>query len=191
MSHKKTQLVSTALELFERVGFRAVGIDRILAEAGVAKMTLYKHFATKDDLVAAALSEKDRGYRSWLTAEVERRAASARDRLLAVFEVLDEELKAPAFAGCIFTRAASEYGEADHPAHVAAAEHKRLIRQYLTTLANDAGAAEPDRLAYQLTTLIDGAMAGKLIEGCNDLCPAVRAAARSLIDTALPRATGS
>ncbi|MEM7627677.1 MAG: TetR/AcrR family transcriptional regulator [Planctomycetota bacterium] len=186
---KCDQLVETALSLFERSGFGAVGIDRVLAEAGVAKMTLYKHFQSKDELVAAALDLKDRRFRAWFINEVERRAAAPRDRLLAIFETLHDVVDQPTFPGCIFARAAAEFGPADHPVHVAAAEHKRLMRQYISTLAAAAGAADAERLSYQLAALMDGAMANLLIGGCADLCPAIFAAAQTLIDAALADAS--
>ena len=185
---KRKQLVETALALFERYGFVAVGIDRILAEAGVAKMTLYKHFRSKEQLIAAALELKDQRHRSWLMGEVERRAESPRDRLLATFETLHRVVDQPGFPGCVFVRAAAEFGDADHPVHHAAAEHKRLIRQYLATLAAAAGAADPGQLAHQLAVLMDGAMANIQIGGCEELCPAVFAAAQALIDATIPEA---
>ncbi len=185
---KREQLVETALALFERSGFQAVGIDRVLAEAGVAKMTLYKYFPSKDDLIAATLQLKDQRYRSWFMAEVEQRASAPRDRLRAMFETLHDMVDQPAFPGCIFARAAAEFGEMDHPVHAAAAEHKRLIRQYIATLAAAGGCKTPEQLAYQLASLMDGAMANLLIGGCDELCPAVFAAAATLIDHALPGA---
>lgn len=183
---KRDQLVETALDLFERLGFQAVGIDRVLAEASVAKMTLYKYFRSKDELIVAALELKDRRYRSWFMTEIERRASAPRDRLKAMFETLHAVVDAPAFPGCIFARAAAEFGDMDHPVHAAAAEHKRLIRQYIATLAAAAGATEPEQLAYQLASLMDGAMANRLIGGCEGLCPAVFVAAGTLIDSAIP-----
>lgn len=185
-SLKRDQLVETALDLFERSGFGAVGIDRVLAEAGVAKMTLYKHFGSKDELAVAALDLKDQRFRAWFINEVERRAAQPRDRLRAIFETLHEMVDQPVFPGCIFVRAAAEFGAADHPVHEAATEHKRLIRQYIATLAAAAGAARPEQLAYQLAALMDGVMANLLIGGCEELCPAVFAGAEVLIDAAIP-----
>ncbi|MEM9419501.1 MAG: TetR/AcrR family transcriptional regulator [Planctomycetota bacterium] len=185
-SAKQEQLVESALGLFERLGFHAVGIDRVLAEAGVAKMTLYNHFRSKDELIVATLELKDRRFRSWLMTEVERRASEPRDRLLAIFPTLSEEVDQPEFSGCIFARAAAEFGEMDHPVHQAAAEHKRLVRQYISTLAAAAGAAEPQRLAFQLGALMDGLMVNQQIGGCEVLCDAVHESARKLIDDAIP-----
>jgi len=185
-SPKREQLVETALRLFEQSGFQAVGIDRVLAEANVAKMTLYKYFRSKDDLILAAMALKDQRHRSWFMTEVERRSSDPRKRLLGMFETLHAAAEQPGFSGCIFARAAAEFGKIDDPVHQAAAEHKRLIRQYIATLAAAAGANDPDQLAYQLTVLMDGAMANLLIGGCEELCPAVFAAGQVLIESAVP-----
>jgi AcrR family transcriptional regulator len=183
---KRDQLVETALSIFEREGFRAAGIDRILAEAGVAKMTLYKHFSSKDELAAAAIRLKDARFRGWLVDRVEQRAASPRDRLAAFVAVVQEAVHQPVFPGCLFARAAAEYREIDHPVHAAAAANKRLVRQYVQTLAAAAGAAEPGRLAWQLTALVDGAMVNQVIGGGAPALPAaIEAAAGVLIDAAL------
>ena len=182
---KRDQLVDTALDLFEQSGFQAVGIDRVLSEAGVAKMTLYKYFPSKDHLIVAALQQKDRTHRLWFINQVEQRASEPRERLLAMFQTLRDMVDQPAYPGCIFARAAAEFGEVDHPVHVAAVDHKRWLRQYIATLAAAAGAGVPEKLAFQLTSLMDGAMAIRQIGGCEGLCDAVYAAAQTLIDAAV------
>ncbi|MGH7058716.1 MAG: TetR/AcrR family transcriptional regulator, partial [Acetobacteraceae bacterium] len=88
-SLRRDHLVQTALALFSRHGYHATGIDRILAESGVAKMTLYKHFRSKDDLILAALRHRDEQFCRWFQSEIEARAAHPRERLLAVFDVLE------------------------------------------------------------------------------------------------------
>ena len=87
---RRDHLVETALGLFMRDGFHATGIDAILAEAGVAKMTLYNHFKSKDELILAALRLRDEQFLEWLVSAVEARADKPRGRLLALFGALDE-----------------------------------------------------------------------------------------------------
>ncbi|MDJ0935396.1 MAG: helix-turn-helix domain-containing protein, partial [Kiloniellales bacterium] len=106
---RRDHLVDTAAKLFARHGFHATGIDRILAEAGVAKMTLYKHFRSKDELILAALRRRDEEFRNWFRRRVEARADAPRARLLAVFDVLAEWFEQPDFAGCTFVAAAAEF----------------------------------------------------------------------------------
>lgn len=162
---RKDHLVETALDLFYRHGFHATGIDRILAESGVAKMTLYKHFSSKDDLILAVLRLRDERFREWFQAAVESRARSPRKRLIAVFDVLEEWFSADGFQGDMFIHAAAEYGNPAHPIHVAAADHKAAMRRYLQSLASAAGARDPDALADQLALLIEGAVVAAHVAG--------------------------
>jgi len=164
-SLRRDHLVGTALALFSKHGYHATGIDRILAESGVAKMTLYKHFRSKDELILAALRRRDEEFCRWLQAEVESRAATPRERMLAVFDVLETWFKDPEFNGCCFIHAAGEYGRKDDPVHVAAAEHKARMLAYVGELARAAGAANADDMARQLMLLIDGAIVAAHVSG--------------------------
>jgi AcrR family transcriptional regulator len=107
----RERILDTAYELFSHNGIRAVGIDRIVAESGVAKMSLYHHFPSKDDLVLAFLELRmERWTRGWLEAEIERRAETPRERLLAVFDVFDEWFHESDFEGCSFILTLMEGG---------------------------------------------------------------------------------
>ena len=181
---RRDLLVETAAKLFARHGFHATGIDRILAEAGVAKMTLYKHFRSKDELILAALRRRDEEFRNWFRRRVEARADTPRARLLAVFDVLAEWFEQPDFAGCTFVTAAAEFHPAEDPIHAAAAEHKRLLLAFLRDLAGEAGARDPETLAQELGLLMEGATALAHVCGEKNL-EAARHAARLLIDEAL------
>ena len=164
-SSKREKLIDTALGLFCRDGFHATGIDKILAEAGVSKMTLYKYFKSKDELIIAALRRKDEQYRNWLMQEVERKAKLPYDRILAVFDALDTWFNQETFMGCVFVNAAAEYGDGNNPVHLVSAEHKRLICIYLTDLIRDAGYEEPEGLAEQLLLIIEGAIVSAHVIG--------------------------
>ena len=155
---RREQLVETALNVFNRDGFHAAGIDRILAEAGVAKMTLYNHFRSKDDLIIAALRRRDEEFRHWFPRKVEARTTDPVERLYAMFDVLGEWFEAPNFRGCNFINAAAEYGDHASPIHAAVAEHKRLFEGYIARLTAAAGAPQPDRLARSLMLLMEGAI---------------------------------
>ncbi len=154
----RQRLLDTAGRLFARHGIQAVGIDRILAEAGVAKMTLYRHFASKDTLVAAYLDEMDRQFWAW----VEAGAAGARTPeawLLALLDALARHAASPECLGCPFQGAALAFPEAAHPAHERALRNKRALRERLASKAREAGLDEPEALAAQLLLLMDGAWA--------------------------------
>lgn len=183
-------LVESAAELFYRDGFNATGIDKILRDAGVAKMTLYRHFCSKDDLILAALRRKDERFRNWLVRTVEGSANDPRQRLLAVFDALEQWFSAPDFHGCMFINAAAEFGDLADPVHAAAAEHKRLVRNYLETLAVAAGAKKPRQLAQQINLLVDGAVVTAHVSGDPSVAKTARAAAEVLIEAALGRVEG-
>ncbi len=182
---KRAQLVEAALRLFEREGCHAVGIDRILAEAGVAKMTLYNHFRSKDDLILAALRLRDERERDWIARRVEALAETARDRLLALFDVAAEQFASDAFNGCLFVRASGEYTDPEHPVRAAAREHCRLMHRYVASLASEAGARDADALAQRLMLLLTGATATAQMHACPDAAVAAREAAAVLVDAAI------
>ena len=156
------QILDTAAELFYRDGVRAVGVDRIAAESGVAKMTLYYHFRSKDELVAAWLRRRDDEWMSWLASAVERRRGS---RLLAVFEALREWFETPTFRGCAFVNAYGELGSSNPAAAEIVALHKRKLNEYLADLARQEGVTESDALARELLVLVDGAIVTASIQG--------------------------
>lgn len=158
-SSKRDRLVETALRLFEAEGFRAVGIDRILAEAGVAKMTLYHHFRTKDELILAAVRRRDERFRNWLVREVEKRGGTARERLVAVFDVLGEWYARKDFSGCPFLRVVGEFEDPAHPVHAAVREYNAMMRSYVLGLAREAGFADAEGVAEQMLVLTTGATA--------------------------------
>ncbi len=184
-SDRREHLLDTALSLFRTDGYHATGIDKILARAGVAKMTLYNHFRSKDELILAALRRRDESFRNWFMRDVERRATVPRDRLLALFDALGHWLASDGDSGCMFINAAAEYGDCDHPIHVLAAEHKRLLTGYIRGLAEDAGATDADRLARQLYILIEGAIVATQVCSRTDAAADARDAAEILIPAAL------
>ena len=182
---RREHLVDTALELFSREGYHATGIDRILAEAGVAKMTLYNHFKSKDELILAALRRRDELFRNWFMREVERRGQAPRERLLAVFDTLGAWFDKPSFSGCSFINASAEFGNPDDPIHGACAEHQHLVLGYLTELARQAGAKDPEGLAESLMLLMEGAIVLRHVACRRDAAGKARATAEILVGQAL------
>ncbi len=179
----RTRILDAASETFYRRGIAAVGVDAIVAEAGVAKATLYRHFTSKDDLVVAFLRRRDQRWRDWLRAEVERLSPDPAGRPLAVFDALGGWFASDDFRGCAFINAAAEIADPAHPARAAVQEHKRLCREYLTEVLRAAGRPDAEDEAAALFLLMEGAMVSALIDG--DAIPATRAraaAARILDD---------
>ena len=157
-SAKRGHLLSTAWRMFYRDGYRSVGIDALLAEAGVAKMTLYNHFSSKDDLIVAVIEKRSEEVLAGLVGAVAAAGRSRERRLLAVFDWLKDLFGSRDFNGCAFIRALSEFPEPSHPIHRAAWTHKQAVRGMLVTLAAEAGAKDPASLADALRLLIDGAL---------------------------------
>jgi len=185
MAAPRERLIDTALEMFNRQGYHATGIDGLLAEAGCAKMTLYNQFGSKEGLIRAALEARDARWRTWLRNRVEARAGTPRERLLAVFDVLDEWFRRPDFRGCLFAKAAAEYPGLADPIHRTAAQHQRELLGYLRGLAADAGATRPARLARALMLLLQGAVTVTQVNGPVGAAETAHRAAAVLIADAL------
>lgn len=177
----RERLIDAAIRLFGDEGIRATGIDRLLAEAGVAKMSLYKHFKSKDDLVLAALRRKDQLFRETFLALLATRR-DPRARLLGVFDAQEKWFARPGFRGCLFLNAASELPEGGCPARQAVAEHKAWVHDQLRTLSREAGA--DDDLADQLMLLFEGAIARAYVTGDPAVARDARRAAALLLDAA-------
>lgn len=180
-SAKREILLDAAIELFYREGFHATGVERLAAQAGVAKMTLYKYFDSKDDLILAALQRRDERFRAWFTAAVEARATIPGEKLLTLFDVLDEWIKSADFRGCMFINAAAEYSDTNHPVHRAAADHKNRLLAYVRDLAAAAGAVDADGLAEGLNLLQQGAITLAYVAGQRDAARHARRAAAALL----------
>jgi len=158
MSTKRQAIIDTAGRLFSAHGYHAVGIDRVVAEARVAKMTLYNHFSSKDDLIVQVLREWGQGFRRRLFSFVDR-FDEPEERLAAVFSWHDRWFKAPDFNGCMFVSAAAEFPDCEDGIHRAAVRHKREIHEYLAALLVDLEEAAADGcMTAQLGQILDGAI---------------------------------
>ncbi|HEU5161050.1 MAG TPA: TetR/AcrR family transcriptional regulator [Streptosporangiaceae bacterium] len=158
-SPARQRVLATARALFYAEGVRKVGIDRIIAEAGVAKATFYHHFPTKDDLVCAYLAEQSRSERT-LTQRLNAAQTDATGKILALFDVIGEVGCGPGFNGCPFINAAAEYPDPRHPVRQVIAEHRRWFREFLHELLTAAGHPEAQRTATLLSVLRDGLVVG-------------------------------
>lgn len=156
---KRDELVEKATDLFYRSGFQATGMDRLVAETGISKTSVYKHFKTKEDLIVATLQLRDGQIRGWLLERAEQLASSPRGQLIAIFDALDEWFQDPDFHGCMFAKAASEFQDADHPINREATGHVERIAAQIEMLAKDAGLPDPAGLARRLALLKEGAVA--------------------------------
>ena len=179
---KRERLLDCAAALFQEHGFRATGIDRILRASGCAKMTLYNHFRSKEELILACVRRADEAWRNKVMKKIEQSAKDPRERLLAIFDVAEDIIDDDHFCGCFFAKAATEFRGVEDPIHAAAAENKRLFTHYVTKIAEDAGARAPDRLAKSLLMLLDGAIAYAHVSGDDHASGLARENAQILID---------
>ena len=178
---KREQLIETAMRLFCRDGFRATGIEKILEESGCAKMTLYNHFKSKDDLIMAAIRLRDELFRNDVRKKTEALATSPHERLASLVEVFAQQLDCPDFEGCMFANVSAEFPDTSSAVRAAAAEHKGLMFAYVRTLAADAGTADPDALAEHLCLLVEGASSARNTAGRTDAGDMLRRAAGLLL----------
>jgi len=181
----RERILATASELFYREGFRAVGIDRIVERAGVAKTSLYRHFRSKDDLIVAYLERANANFWDWFDEAVAE-PASPREKLVAAFEATERLSTSADCLGCAFQAAASEFPEPDHPGHDAARRHKLEVLRRLDELAAQAGADDPATLARQLLMLMDGAFAAARMMGPHSHAGSLASAAEALLGARLP-----
>ncbi|MGH2887566.1 MAG: TetR/AcrR family transcriptional regulator [Solirubrobacteraceae bacterium] len=158
-SDARERLISAAYELFSQRGVQAVGIDAIIERSGVARQTMYRHFASKQELVLAFLERREQLWtRNWLESEVSRRASDPRERLLAIFDVFDRWFRAPDFEGCSFINVLLEHPTSGHPVHRAAAAYLAGIRQFLEDLARQAGIPDAQDFAREWHILMKGSI---------------------------------
>ena len=152
----RERILATAYDLFSRHAIATVGIDTIIAQSGAAKMSLYRHFKSKEALVLAFLQQRElRWTHQWLEAEVLTRATTPADRLLAIFDVFDQWFQTPDFEGCSFINVLLESAP-ESSVHQAAAAHLAEIRTIVAGLAQEAGLAEVERFAQTWHFLMKG-----------------------------------
>lgn len=168
-----------AYHLFSRRGVRAVGIDTVISEANVAKMTLYRNFASKDDLVLAFLRRREELWtRGWLRAEATRRGGTPSEQLVAIFDIFDEWFHQADFEGCAFVNTMLEFADRSSVVRQASVAHLAEIRGFLCELATEAGVVDPDNFARQWHILMKGAI---IAAGEGDTAAASRARELALL----------
>jgi AcrR family transcriptional regulator len=178
----KERIDRTAYHLFTRHGIRAVGVDTIVARSGVGKMTLYRHYPSKNELALAFFDRRWEAFsRSW-QSEVEALGLPPREALLALFDVLDKWYRSPGYAGCPVVKALLESRRTDDPVHTGALRYFSSVRSYLRKLAIGARVRDPDALAEQWHILIWGSIIGACANGRDAARRARELAAAMLVE---------
>lgn len=176
----RERILETADCLFYEDGIHAVGVDKVIAESGVAKMTLYRHFPSKDELIVAYLERANQRFWTWIEEEMAA-APDPRAKLLRAFRALGRQATSPSCHGCGFQGAAAEFPDPAHPAHKVALAHKRQVVERFTALAREARLRAPEALAEQLLLLMEGAWVAARVFGPRNPAARVAEAARALI----------
>lgn len=177
----RDRILEVASRLFYQNGIRAVGVDTIIAQSDVAKMTFYKHFKSKDLLVLEFLKRRDELWRAWFENTVSRLAPDVADRPLAIFDALEERFSSKEFRGCAFINTMVEMADGDHIAHQAAAEHKQKVLGMVRSLLSETGVKKVDELAKAFLLLMDGA----IVTAVRERKPGSASAAKKIASTLL------
>ena len=172
----KERILQIADRLFYLRGIRAIGVDTIAAEIGISKRTLYNHFPSKDELIAAYLKR-----RFVITSPTEKPAA---DQILGYFDALERRFSAKDFRGCPFVNAVAELGPEDRAVKKIAIAFKEARRLWFRDLLRQIDVADADALSTQLVLLVDGSIAQDLVRSDPSMARAAKAAARVLLENA-------
>ena len=183
VSAARERILATAFRLFYAKGIRAVGIDLIISESGVAKATLYRHFPAKDDLVVAYLDKVDGIWFGQLRDAAAAAGPDPADQLVGLFDALRSACRRDGYRGCAFINAAAE-SRPGTPVHERTVEHKAAVLAWVRDLAVQAGASDPESLARALTLLLDGGLASGALDASPEASEAAKASARALVATA-------
>jgi AcrR family transcriptional regulator len=183
----RDRILDTAFRLFYARGIRAVGVDLIIADAGVAKATFYKHFPSKDELVLAYLDKVDGIWTGQLRGAAEAAGPDPSDHLVGLFDALGTACRRESYRGCAFINAAAE-AVPGTPVHQRTMAHKQAVLAWVSDLAAQAGATDPAALARSLTLLLDGGLADGALAADPAAVVAAKETARLLVDGAVTRA---
>ncbi|MEM8614016.1 MAG: TetR/AcrR family transcriptional regulator [Cyanobacteria bacterium P01_H01_bin.105] len=164
-SAARQQILEIASQLFYQKGTQNVGINEVIAQSGVAKRTLYRHFPSKDDLILEVTQHRANQWIAWFEEAVNGKGGTAKERLLSTFDVLQGWYADPNFRGCPFINVVLEIADASHPAHQVSVQLREKVRKYIMQLASEAGVSDPAVFSQQYLLLIGGASLMATIEG--------------------------
>jgi len=180
-SEARQRILETADRLFYQDGVRAVGIDRIIAEAEVAKMSLYNHFPSKDDLILAVLKHREESVLGFFRAAMERHGRKTKNPLRAFFAALKDFFESPGFRGCPFQNAAVELADPAHPGTEFVRGHKQRFSQFLRGLVEETVGKAGAKVAPAVNILVEGAIMTAVIQGNPSAADVARDAAMKLV----------
>ncbi|HZD52526.1 MAG TPA: TetR/AcrR family transcriptional regulator [Woeseiaceae bacterium] len=182
----RERICETARDLFYSRGIRGVGVEMIAAEAGTTKMSLYRNFASKDELVAECLCRQEQEFWRWWDATVGPFEGQPKRQIELLFEALEAKVGSEQWSrGCQFSNAAVELPDAEHPARKIILKHHREVRERLRRMCREMGAREPDALADGLLLLMRGVYLSCLVFGKNETPQPISQNVRALLHSEL------
>lgn len=181
----RERIVDAAARLFYANGLRAVSADRITAEVGVTKVTFYRHFPTKEDLIVAYLERRAAWEREAVAGARTAAPGHPSDAFRLIANGIGLESCSPGFRGCPFINAAAEYADADHPVRLVVDSHRRWFKDTIKEMLDEMAVPDPSRIADQLVMLRDGAMVSGYLGDATTIADALYAAGRAVIERAL------
>ncbi len=184
MSLLREKIVTVASDLFQTRGINSTGVDTIVAVAGTTKMTLYKYFKSKEDLILEVLKRGHQDFETWLNTRLETQTKKPSEKLQKLFDCIEEWITSPEFKGIGFLNASAEFPNEENTIHKFSVEQSRQFKQYVSNLAIDAGIKDAEGLALQLSILIEGAVQAEQMKRGSGAIKHAKKAAKILIDSA-------
>ena len=183
MTPLREKILHVATDLFQTRGINSTGVDTIVAVAGTTKMTLYKYFRSKEDLILEVMQKAHQDFQSWLNDNLNRSSKQPSEKIQNLFDFIEEWVTSPNFRGMAFIKASAEFPNEESPIHKLAAEQAKALRIYIASLANEAGFADAEGLSLQLSMLIEGAIQAEQMKRGSGAVKYAKKAAKILIDS--------
>lgn len=185
MNALKQKILRVSTDLFQTRGINSTGVDTIVAVAGTTKMTLYKHFDTKEELILAVLQQSHQDFQDWMNSKLGGLGDTPDKKIQKLFDFIEEWVTSPTFIGVAFIKASAEFPNEENRIHQLSSQQSREFRQFISQLAQEAQIKDADGLALQLSILFEGAAQAEQIKRGSGAIKSAKKAAKTLIDLAL------
>jgi AcrR family transcriptional regulator len=184
MSVLKDKILVVATDLFHTRGINSTGVDTIVAVAGTTKMTLYKYYRTKEDLILEVLQKNQQDFQNWLNEKLSSSSKKPSEKIQQLFDYIEEWVNSPAFVGVAFIKASAEFPNEENPIHQLSSQQSREFRQFIAALAKQANIKDSEGLSLQLSLLFEGAVQAEQMKRGSGAIKYAKKAAKILIDGA-------
>lgn len=185
MSYLKDKILKVSTDLFQTRGINSTGVDTIVAVAGTTKMTLYKHFENKEELILAVLRVSHQEFQNWMNEKLASLSVKPDEKIQKLFDFIEEWVTSPTFTGVGFIKASTEFPNEENRIHQLSLQQSREFRQFIAKLAQDAQIKDAEGLALQLSILFEGTVQAEQIKRGSGAIKSAKKAAKALIDLAI------